>query len=123
MDPDISEETNLIGKSVVRFIENEVVPLEVGQGALLSNERMLYDERGRYVHEIQELRRTVRKRSAEAGFYTMLAPVELGGGGLNTVTAVHVQETIARTFGPDRVLIHPVVIPSPFTNGLSPVLT
>jgi acyl-CoA dehydrogenase len=123
MDPDISEETKLIGESVVRFIETEVVPLEVGRGALLSNERMLYDERGRYVREIQDLRRTVRKRSAEAGFYTMLAPAELGGGGLNTVTAVHIQETIARTFGPDRVLIHPVVIPSPFTNGLSPVLT
>lgn len=61
-------------------------------------------------------------KSAEAGYYTMLGAEELGGGGLGAVAAVWVQMLLARRYGPGRHLIHHVVVPSPFTNGLSPVL-
>ena len=123
MSYEISDETRLIGESLIRFIETEVIPLERQNAALLSDERRTYDERGRYVKEILDLRRIVRTKSAQAGFYTMLAPAELGGGGLDAVAATYLQEAVAREYGPERILIHPVVIPSPFTNGLSPVLT
>lgn len=123
MSNDIDSEIVQVGESLVRFIETEVVPLERANAALLSNERKLFDETGRYVPEVLALRRIIRMKSAEAGFYTMLAPAELGGGGLDTVAAAYLQELVARRYGPERTLIHPVVIPSPFTNGLSPVLT
>ncbi len=123
MDLQISDETKLIGENLLRFIDSVVLPLERANAGLLSNERSIFDECGRYVPEVLRLRATVRKKSAEAGFYTMLAPEELGGGGLGAVAAVYLQELVARSYGPGRILIHHVVLPSPFTNGLSPVLT
>ncbi len=122
MEFDVPEETRAIGEALLRFVEQEVVPLERSNAALFSNDRMIYDESGRYVPEVLALRRQVRVKSAEAGFYTMLAAEDLGGGGLPAAAAVYLQALIARTFGPGRHLIHHVVIPSPFTNGLSPVL-
>ena len=123
MSSEIDQDIIQIGESLVRFIETEVLPLERANTTLLSSERTMFDERGRYMPEVLALRRKVRMKSAEAGFYTMLAPVELGGGGLDTVAAVYLQELVGRLYGPERTLIYPVVIPSPFTNGLSPVLT
>lgn len=117
-----SEEVVLLGEQIVRFIDSEVVPLEQMNARLLSSERYMFDENGRYVPDLLALRKQVRMKSAEAGFYTMLAPAELGGGGLDALAAAYVNELIGRTYGPGRVLIHPVVLPSPFTNGLSPVL-
>jgi acyl-CoA dehydrogenase len=38
------------------------------------------------------------------------------------VTMVHGQDELQRTCGPQRTLVHEVVIPSVFTNGLSPIL-
>jgi len=117
-----SAENRLICESLVRFVDTVVVPLERENHSTLSNERKIYDESGFYVPEVLALRRTIRMKSSEAGFYTMLAPTELGGGGLGAVAAAEVQTTMGRVYGPDRILIHPVVIPSPFTNGLSPIL-
>lgn len=123
LDLDVPEETQAIGEALLRFVEREVVPLERSNADLFSNDRTIYDEAGRYVPRVLELRRKVRMKSAEAGFYTMLGSAELGGGGLSAVSAVHLQALLARTCGPARHLIHHVVIPSPFTNGLSPVLS
>jgi acyl-CoA dehydrogenase len=53
----------------------------------------------------------------------MFGPEEIGGGGLGPVAAVYLNVLLSAHCGPGRTLIHPVVIPSPFTNGLSPVLT
>lgn len=122
MTVEIPEETVAIGDSLVRFVEQEVVPLERSNVDLFSNDRTVYDESGRYVPAMLDLRRQVRMKSAAAGFYTMLAPAELGGGGLPAAAAVYLQALLARHCGPARHLVHHVVIPSPFTNGLSPVL-
>lgn len=122
MDFEIADEVKLVGDSLRRFIDTEVLPLEREHGPLLTDERKLYDESGRYVPEVLALRAIVRRKSAAAQFYTMLGAEELGGGGLGPVAAVHLQETVARVYGPGRVLIHHVVIPSPFTNALSPVM-
>ncbi len=62
-------------------------------------------------------------RSAAQGFYTMFGPEEIGGGGLGPLASVYLNARLSNHCGPGRVLVHPVVIPSPFTNGLSPVLT
>jgi len=122
VDFDIADDVKLVGESLIRFIESEVAPLERAHGAMLVDERQLYDASGRYVPEVLRLRKIVRQKSAESGFYTMLGSEELGGGGLGPIAAVHIQEKIARVYGPGRVLIHHVVVPSPFTNALSPIM-
>lgn len=119
----IPEEIVSIGESLLRFVEQEVVPLERANAALLGSERTIFDEAGRYVPAVEALKRQVRMKSAEAGFYTMFGPEEIGGGGLGPLAAVYLNALLAEHTGPERLLVHPVVIPSPFTNGLSPVLT
>ncbi|OWT59051.1 acyl-CoA dehydrogenase family protein [Candidimonas nitroreducens] len=122
MDFEIDSDTVLFADGLLRFIDQEVVPLEQANRALFENERNLYQEDGRFVPEVRELRRKVRMRSAELGFYGAFAAEELGGLGLGVLANVHVQEQLNHRYGPARKLIQTVVLPSPFTNGLSPVL-
>ncbi len=119
----LPEEVMAVGEALRRFLAAEVVPLERANADLLSSPRRIYDETGRYTPEILALRAEVRRKSAEAGFYTMFGPAPLGGGGFGPVAAVYLNALVSEEAGPGRVLVHPVVIPSPFTNGLSPVLT
>lgn len=123
VDLSIPEDIRMVGDSLIRFVEAEVVPLEQANRDLLTNARTLYDETGRFAPRVLDLRRQVRRASAAAGFYTMLGPEELGGAGLGAVATVYLHDLLGSVYGPGRVLIHPVVMPSSFTNGLSPVLT
>lgn len=119
----IPEEIVRIGESLLRFVDQEVVPIEAANKALLSSDRTIFDENGRFTPEVVALKRQVRMKSAETGFYTMFGPEEIGGGGLGPLAAVYLNGLLSTHCGPGRTLVHPVVIPSPFTNGLSPVLT
>lgn len=118
----IPEEILQTGAALLRFVDQEVAPLETANRALLSSDRTIFDERGFFVPQVQALRRQVRMKSAEAGFYTMFGPEAIGGAGLGPLASVYLNWLLSAHCGPGRVLIHPVVIPSPFTNGLSPVL-
>ncbi|WP_253272238.1 acyl-CoA dehydrogenase family protein [Advenella kashmirensis] len=108
--------------ALVRFIDKEVVALEKENATLLHDERLVYNDKGRFVEKVLQLRRQVRMRSAELGFYNMFASEELGGSGLDARANIYIQEVINHKYGPGRRLIQTVVLPSPFTNGLSPVL-
>jgi len=122
MDFEIDTDTTAIAEAVLRFIEREVVPLEETHRAVLGSERTLFHADGRYVPEALALRRQVRMRSAELGYYNLFGDEKLGGAGQGAQVMAHVQEAINHRFGPGRPLIQTVVLPSPFTNGLSPVL-
>jgi acyl-CoA dehydrogenase len=119
----VPAEVAQIGENLIRFVEQEVVPIETANKAVLASERTIYDENGRFTPEVEAMKREVRMRSAAQGFYTMFGPEELGGGGLGPLAAVYLNGLLSAHCGPGRVLVHPVVIPSPFTNGLSPLLT
>ncbi|MFS0671158.1 acyl-CoA dehydrogenase family protein [Peribacillus frigoritolerans] len=121
MDFNMPEETQEIINGIKQFINKVVIPLEEENRDLLYNERKYYLEDGRRHPKVEELRRIVRKESAKAGFYTMFGAKELGGGGFGPLTALLVNEAIGKHY-PHRKLIEHVVIPSPFTNGLTPVL-
>ncbi|MBI5261786.1 MAG: hypothetical protein HY852_08225 [Bradyrhizobium sp.] len=71
---------------VLRFVEAQVVPRIERNRALLEDQRRLYDENGRYSSEVRKLIRDIRMLSAHAGFYTMCAPAEIGGGNLGHLT-------------------------------------
>lgn len=119
----IPEEISRIGEALARFVDQEVATIEEANKALLASDRTIYDEKGFFTPEVLALRRQVRMKSAEAGFYTMFGPEEIGGGGLGPLASVYLNWKLSLHSGPGRTLIHPVVIPSPFTNGLSPLLT
>lgn len=118
----VSDDVLAIKQSLFEFIDTEIVPLEKEHRSLLENERYLYDESGRWSPKVLELRKQVRMRSAELGFYTLFGSESLGGAGLGYQAVRVIFEELYRRYGPRRVLIDDVVIPSLFTNGLSPVL-
>ncbi|MDI1274781.1 MULTISPECIES: acyl-CoA dehydrogenase family protein [unclassified Polaromonas] len=122
MDFTIDPDTVAISEAVLRFVEREVLPLQQRHHHLLGSERTLFDASGRYVPEALALRQQVRKRSAELGFYTLFGDEKLGGGGQGAQVMAHVQEVLNHRVGPPQPLVQTVVLPSPFTNGLSPVL-
>lgn len=122
MEFTVPDEWVAFGDALIRFIEREVEPLEKEHAALLHDERKLYGEDGRYAPQVMELRRRVRLLSAEAGFYTALGDESLGGGGLGAQAGAYIQERLNAHVGPCRHLIQTVILPSPFTNGLTPVL-
>ncbi|NLG33363.1 MAG: acyl-CoA dehydrogenase, partial [Syntrophomonadaceae bacterium] len=107
-----------------KFIDSVVIPLEKANSKLLESERDVFDRSGKFVPEVLELRKQVRMKSAEAGYYTMFGAEELGGGGLGAIALVSIFEAIYHRYGLalERVLLDDVVIPSTFSNGLSPVL-
>jgi acyl-CoA dehydrogenase len=118
----IPDDIVAVGDSLLTFIEREVVPLENENKVLFVSDRTIFDDKGCFTPEVEALRLQVRTRSAAQGFYTMFGPEEIGGGGLGPLAAVYLNAGLSAHCGPGRLLVHPVVIPSPFTNGLSPVL-
>src|SRR5215469_12809545 len=68
---------------LAHFIENVVLPLEEDNADLLADYRgRFFDDRGGYSREVVELIRRVRMESAQAGYYAMFCPEDIGGGGL-----------------------------------------
>jgi acyl-CoA dehydrogenase len=122
MDFTIPEEAVAVADAMIRFVDREIAPLEEANRALLASERTIFTPEGRYTDDVLALRRKVRMRSAELGFYNLFAPAALGGDELGAVAASAIYEALHEHIGPGRHLIHPVLLPSPFTNGLSPVL-
>jgi acyl-CoA dehydrogenase len=80
------EETRLILGSIEEFVESEVEPIEADLGETWSNKRKRHREDGRVVPEVQEAIETVRRKSADAGFYAMNLDEEDGGEGVSNVT-------------------------------------
>lgn len=115
-------ELQTVADNLIRFIDRVVVPLELENGPLLDEHGGLYGDDGRMSGEALALKRQVRMRSAEEGFYTLFGAGELGGAGFGARAFAYVQDRLHHKYGPSHPLIHTVVLPSPFTNGLSPVL-
>ncbi|MFC4055143.1 acyl-CoA dehydrogenase family protein [Actinomadura syzygii] len=105
----VSEETSAILSGLEGFLRAEVFPLHEEYAAVLNDQRGRYDETGRHVDRVEELRRRVRTASAEAGFFTMTVPEDLGGGGQGAVTTYAAWELVYRLSGPHRWLAHDVL--------------
>ena len=87
------------------FVETEVLPLEQEHRELLSDERKLFRDDGRLVDVVARARDDIRQKSAKAGYYAMLAPESIGGGGLPFSVVPFVQEAMYRKYGPGRLYI------------------
>lgn len=81
------------------FIDAEVVKRHEEAGTRLSDPRLVYDEDGRYSAHSLESIAAVRRTSADAGYYTMFVPEELGGGGLGSEALFRVWEDVHHRYG------------------------
>ena len=82
------------------FLDAEVISRHERSGEKLRDPRFVYDSTGRFAAFALEEIRAVRQASAKAGYYTMLAPVAVGGGGLGFEALYRVWETVYRRCGP-----------------------
>ncbi|WP_052367897.1 acyl-CoA dehydrogenase family protein [Haloferax sp. ATB1] len=89
-----STEVRIIKKQLDEFIEREVKPLEEEHDQYLGEDGMFNraDEDGKMTPEFQEIRNTIRRKSAEAGFLSMAMPEELGGEGMGGLPFTQVLE-------------------------------
>ncbi len=90
---------------IIGFIESDVLPLEQQNKEYLDDERKLFGEDGLIVPPVREARDGIRRKSAAAGFYAMMAPESIGGGGLPWSVGPFVLEAVNRKYGPGRLFI------------------
>src|SRR4030043_1560897 len=108
-DEAVPEEVRDLVKGAIEgllgFIDSEVLPLEEKYKENLHDERKLFGDDGLLVPPIREARDNIRRKSAQAGYYTAFAPESVGGGGLPWVASVFVLEAMNRKYGPGRIFI------------------
>jgi len=91
----VDEETRLILDSLDDFVEQEVQPIEDRLGETYDNPRLRHEPDGRLVDEVLEAIQTVRRKSADAGFYAMNLPEEAGGDDVSNVTWYRAKKHLA----------------------------
>lgn len=109
MDFGVPDEIQSLLKGVRDFIEREVRTLEREHWDLVSE--------GVVTPELYELARRVSRKSAEAGYYGLGMPEDIGGAGIGELGMCFVREEVARSgailalnmlgdlpFGPNRML-------------------
>ena len=104
-----TEETRLILQSLDDFLDQEVAPVADELGETLTNPRLGHEPNGRLTDEVLDAIEQVRKKSAEAGFYAMNMPTEVGGEDVSAVTWYRANKHLAKTGVPlsNQVLAGP----------------
>jgi acyl-CoA dehydrogenase len=124
LEPDVDDIAQLIG-GLEQFLDREVISRHRRAGALLDDPRHLYGADGRYQPHVLEAMAEVRQAAAAAGYYAMLVPEDLGGGGLGHLAMFHVWATIARRCSTRHLLGYSSVAhwargPSPLVRHMTP---
>lgn len=91
----VDEETRIILSSIDEFIEQEVRPIENELGETYTNPRKRHQDDGRLVPDVVDALQTVRKKSADAGFYAMNLPETVGGQDVSNVTWYRVYKHVS----------------------------
>ena len=95
---DTSDELDEIMNGLRSFLRAEVLGRHRERPHLAETKHQ-FEPSGRFTPEVLDQIRAVRQASAEAGYYAMLTPVELGGGGLGFEALYRAWETIYRECG------------------------
>jgi alkylation response protein AidB-like acyl-CoA dehydrogenase len=98
LDDDIQQ----IREGIIAFAKSEVLPRHAQNRELLEDARRKYDEDGRLSAPVRALIREIRMASAEAGYYHMCVPTELGGGGQGMQAYYACWEALFHTCGPQN---------------------
>ncbi|WP_436345083.1 acyl-CoA dehydrogenase family protein [Natronorubrum sp. FCH18a] len=91
----VDGETQLILDSLDEFVAQEVEPIVDDLGDTYTNPRKGHREDGRWTDELLEARDEIRRRSAEAGFYAMNLPEDVGGEDVSPVTWYRAKKRVA----------------------------
>lgn len=118
---DIPDEINQIAESVEAFCKKEVIARHEKHHDLLNDPRNTYRKDGRMEDAVVEQIRAVRMASAEAGFYNVSVPEDLGGAGFGMLAYYVLLERIYRLCGAHHWLCDFVI--SHWAFGPSPVLS
>jgi alkylation response protein AidB-like acyl-CoA dehydrogenase len=97
MDFSEPSEVTQIKRALDDFIEAEVEPLENEYDQFLGEdyEKHIVDEDHRQVPEYREVQQTIRQKSAEAGFYAMDMPEEVGGADMDLLPRALIGEWLS----------------------------
>lgn len=97
MDFSVPQEAKQINRAIDEFIEQEVKPLEADNPEFFQEDRdrNIVDDDHSQRPEYRELVETVKRKSAEAGYYGMEMPTEVGGGGVDILPRAIVGEHVA----------------------------
>lgn len=113
------EEIQAAVEGVEAFIRREVFPRHDKHEALLSDSARKYAG-GLFTPDVLSLVAEVRLAAAEAGFYAMCAPEEIGGGGMGLLAYFAAWERVFHLCGSKRWLGHHII--SHWAKGPSPVM-
>lgn len=98
------------------FVERAVMPIQANISDALKDQRLYFDESGEESKAVTDARRAARELSAEAGYYTMFCPTELGGADLGMRNWFLCWESLFATYGAPVTQL-PYFILSHFTSG------
>jgi acyl-CoA dehydrogenase len=102
-------DAEMIVDGLLSFVRKIIVPLERANAEVLEDPRRTYDADGRPTPEWSEARRQARMAAAEAGYYALFAPVDIGGGGQGAVLSYMANHALYHEFGPGRVLVEDAI--------------
>jgi len=117
---DFPEDVRAAVEGVEGFVRREVFPLHAKHGALLSDSSLKYNARGVFSDDAWKVTTHLRNLAAEAGFYAMCAPADLGGGGMGHLAYYAAWERIFHLCGTKHWLGHHMI--SHWAKGPSPVI-
>lgn len=86
------------------FLQQEVFPRHTAMAASSGVRHRMFGPDGRMTHDVLEAMKEVREASARAGYYTMLVPTSVGGGGLGFEALFRIWELIALECGGEKWL-------------------
>jgi acyl-CoA dehydrogenase len=96
---DLPAETNEVVAGLDKFVDAVVEPRIEELQPILDDPHLLHGP-DRLLHpEVQAARRNIRRTAADAGYYQMFAPAEVGGGGMDHVTLYAVWHALYRRAG------------------------
>jgi acyl-CoA dehydrogenase len=101
----VESDAQAIVGGLLAFVRQVIVPIEEAHAEVLQNPRRTFQEDGRPTREWSNARRQARMAAAEAGYYTLFAPPQLGGGGQGALVSYMAYNALFHEFGPGRVLI------------------
>jgi acyl-CoA dehydrogenase len=102
---DIPSEITAVSDGLRAFADSEVIPRHEAHRELFEDPRRLYNEDGRFSDALIALIGEVRRAAAQAGYFSMCVPEELGGGGLKHLAYFVGWETLFHHCGPQNWLM------------------
>jgi acyl-CoA dehydrogenase len=94
---------------IKEFVKQEVIPRHKENASLFDEPGLTFERSGHYTPRVLDLIREVRTASAEAGYYSMFVPSDLGGAGLGYAELFSAYKTLFHECGPQNWIGHHMI--------------